>query len=233
MPQGSVYPGAGSIRADSPADASEIQDTLRHCCIYKRAISTESIRHIAGADAAYAGDRVCAAVVVLTFPGLSIVEKACAIQKVTFPYIPGLLSFREGPAVLDAFFRLKTAPDVLIVNGHGAAHPKRFGIASHLGLILEIPSIGIAQRLLTGSAGFPGTQRGSVQPVLDRCGVIGMAVRTKEGSKPVFVSAGHKTDLDQAVEVALRTTAGHRITEPVWHADRVSRGCMAKNAVTG
>jgi len=223
MRMGSGVSGNGRIHADSPAEAAKIQETLRHHCIIKRTIETGRIRFVAGADAAYDHDMIYAAVVVLTFPGLEVVEKTCTVHRVPFPYIPGLLSFREGPAILDAACRLNAVPDLIFINGHGYAHPKRFGLASHVGLMLDIPSVGIAQRLLAGTAAFPGESRGSMQPVLDRSEVIGMAVRTLAGQKPVFVSAGHKVDLDQAVEIALRTTMDHRITEPVWHADQVSR----------
>jgi deoxyribonuclease V len=225
---GAAVPGTELTCAGDPKKAQEIQKALRHRCIVERTTGTGRIRYVAGADAAYEKDTVYAAVVVLAFPDLGVVETACAARKVAFPYIPGLLSFREGPAVLDAFYRLKTVPDLLLLNGHGYAHPERFGIASHVGVILDIPSVGIAQRLLTGSAAFPDAGRGSVQPVLDKSEVIGMAVRTKEGSKPVFVSAGHRVNLELAVEIALKTTTSHRITEPVWHADQLSRQCRER-----
>ncbi len=214
---------SGAIHADGPAEALKIQETLRHHCILKRTVETGGIHHVAGADAAYAQERIHAAVVVLTFPNLTFVESASSVQKVPFPYIPGLLAFREGPAIVDAFSCLSTVPDLIFLNGHGYAHPRRFGIASHVGLMLDIPSIGIAQRLLTGTAAFPGAASGSTKPVLDNGEVIGMAVRTISGGKPVFISAGHRVDLDQAVEMALKSTRDHRITEPVWHADHISR----------
>ncbi len=215
----------GLIHADSPADAQRIQETLRHRCRTIKTIDTDRIRYVAGADAAYAQNRIHAAIAVLAFPGLEVVETACVAEEIPFPYIPGFLSFREGPAILSAFFCLDTVPDLIIINGHGVAHPKRFGIASHIGVILDLPSIGVAQRLLTGTAAFPGTARGSIRPVLDGDDVIGMAVRTVEGSKPVFVSAGHKVDLTQAVAMALAATTKHRLTEPLWHADHLSRQC--------
>jgi deoxyribonuclease V len=227
------YPGhAGSerIRALDLAEAEKIQEMLRHHCIFERTIDIGEIRHVAGADAAYDQDTIYAAVVVMTFPGLEVVETACTVQEVPFPYIPGLLSFREGPAVLEAFRSLTTVPDLIFMNGHGYAHPKRFGIASHVGLILDVPSIGVAQRLLTGSGALPDVARGSGKPVLDKSEVIGMAVRTVTGAKPVFISAGHKVDLAQAVDMVLKTTALHRITEPVWQADQVSRQCRNRQS---
>jgi deoxyribonuclease V len=235
MQKGKKYPEHAApefIRAPGPTEAKKIQEMLRHHCIIERTIDICEIRHVAGADAAYDQDTIYAAVVVMTFPGREVVEKTCTVQEVPFPYIPGLLSFREGPALLDAFSSLITVPDLIFMNGHGYAHPKRFGIASHVGLLLDIPSIGMAQRLLTGSAAVPGATRGSTEPVLDKSEVIGMAVRTVTGAKPVFISAGHKVDLVQAVDMALKTTKVHRITEPVWHADQLSRQCRDKQSGT-
>jgi len=224
--------GAELIHADGPVKAMEIQEELRQRRTIKKTTDTGKIRHVAGADAAYAGDRIHAAVTVLTFPGLEVVEKTCTVGRAPFPYIPGLLSFREGPAILDAFSHLTAIPGLIVLNGHGIAHPRRFGIACHVGFILGIPSVGIARRLLTGTAAVPGTGRGCTAAVFDGDEVIGMAVRTVEDKKPVFVSAGYGVDLGQAVEMALKTTTGHRITEPVWHADQLSRRCREEHAGT-
>jgi len=220
------------IRAVDPAEARKIQEMLRHRCIVKRTIDAGEIRHVAGADAAYSKDTIYAAVVVMTFPSLAVVEKTCTVQKIPFPYIPGLLAFREGPAITEAFYRLTTVPDLLLINGHGYAHKKRIGIASHVGVVLDVPSIGVAQRLLTGIAAIPGAGRGSTEPVLDNNEIVGMAVRTVTDAKPVFVSAGHKVDLAQAVDLALKTSRTHRLTEPVWHADRMSRQCRNDQPVS-
>jgi deoxyribonuclease V len=220
------------IRAPDPVKAQEIQEMLRHHCIGERTIDICEIRYIAGADAAYDHDTIYAAVVVMKFPGLEVVEKACSVQEARFPYIPGLLSFREGPAILEAFSTLMTIPDIIFMNGHGYAHPKRFGLACHVGLLLDIPSIGVAKRLLIGDVSQPGEARGSTGPVLDKQEIIGMAVRTVQNQKPVFVSAGHKVDLAQAVDMALKTTTLHRITESVWHADQVSRQCRDRQSGT-
>jgi len=224
--------GTKYIRAADPQEAEKIQQRLCRHCILERTIDICEIRHVAGADAAYNQDTIYAAVVVMRFPGLKVVEKTCAVQEIPFPYIPGLLSFREGPAIIDAFNCLTTVPDLIFINGHGYAHPKRFGLASHVGLVLDVPSVGVAQRLLTGSFTLPGADRGSAGPVLDNTEVIGMAVRTVTGTKPVFISAGHKVDLAQAVDIALKTTITHRITEPVWQADQVSRQCRDKQSGT-
>jgi len=219
------------IRAPDPAEAIRIQEMLRYHCIIERTIDICEIRYVAGADAAYDQDMIYAAIVVMKFPGLEVVEKTCSVQEVSFPYIPGLLSFREGPAILDAFSNLTTVPDLIFMNGHGYAHPKRFGLASHVGLLLDIPSIGVAKRLLIGEVALPGAARGSTEPVLDNGEIIGRAVRTVQDAKPVFVSVGNKVDLTQAVDMALKTTTIHRITEPLWHADLVSRQCRDKKPV--
>jgi deoxyribonuclease V len=227
------YPGHAAperIRALDPAEAEKIQEMLRHHCILERTIDICEIRHVAGADAAYDRDTIYAAVVVLTFPGLEVVEKTCTVQEIPFPYIPGLLSFREGPSILEAFSNLTTVPDLIFINGHGYAHPKRFGIASHVGLVLDVPSVGVAQRLLTGSVALPDAARGSTEPVLENNEIIGMVVRTVKDAKPVFISVGHKVDLAQAVDMALKTTTLHRITESVWHADQLSRQCRNKQS---
>jgi len=226
MQTGKNYPECSPsefIRAPDPAEALRIQEMLRHHCILERTIDICEIRYVAGADAAYDQDTIYAAIVVMKFPGLEVVEKTCSVQEVSFPYIPGLLSFREGPALLDAFSSLITVPDLIFMNGHGYAHPKRFGLASHVGLLLDIPSVGVAKRLLIGEVALPGAACGSTEPVLDSGEIIGRAVRTVKDAKPVFVSAGHKVDLAQAVDMALKTTRIHRITEPVWHADHLSR----------
>jgi len=235
MQTGTKYTGhadAKHIRAADPQEAERIQQTLCRYCILERTIDICEIRYVAGADAAYDQDTIYAAVVVMRFPGLGVVEKTCTVQGVPFPYIPGLLSFREGPAILDAFSCLTTVPDLIFINGHGYAHPKRFGLASHVGLVLDVPSVGVAQRLLTGSVTLPGAARGCAEPVLDNTEVIGMAVRTVPGAKPVFISAGHRVDLAQAVDMVLKTTTAHRITEPIWLADQLSRQCRDKQSGT-
>jgi len=166
---------------------------------------------------------VYAAIIVMTFPALDVVEQSCAAMKISFPYIPGLLSFREGPAVIDAFDQLTCIPDLIFLNGHGYAHPARAGIASHIGVVLDTPSIGVAQRLLTGTGVMPALCRGSTEQVYAEDEVIGMAVRTREGAKPVYVSVGHKVNLFQAVGLVLRTATTHRFPEPLRCADIMSR----------
>jgi deoxyribonuclease V len=219
------------VHANSRAEAVGIQERLR-LRIVQTGTDTARIRYIAGADAAYTRTMVCAAVSVLTYPGLSVSETRFSSAPAAFPYIPGLLAFREGPAILEAYSRLEISPDLLLLNGHGYAHPERFGLASHIGVILDLPTIGVAQRLMTGTAAMPKEARGSAEPVLDRNEVIGMAVRTVAGEKPVFVSAGHRMEPGSAVALVLSATRSHRITEPLWQADRASRECRKRLAGT-
>jgi deoxyribonuclease V len=132
---------------------------------------------------------------------------------VQFPYISGLLAFREGPALIAAYEKLDQAPDLIVFNGHGYAHPRRCGLASHLGVLLNLPSIGVANRIMIGDVGVLGTKRGSIAPIHDGRELIGMAVRTQENARPIYASIGHKVDLEQAVELILMTTTIHRFPE--------------------
>src|SRR5512136_3190248 len=144
-------------------------------------------------------------------------------REVPFPYVPGYFAFREGPAVMAAVSGLTRRPDLLLVDGHGRAHPRRAGIACHVGLLLGIPTVGVAKRILSGDAGEIGPARGSRYAIMDRGEITGMAVRTKAGSRPVFVSAGFATDLETSVAAVLSTTASSRVPAPVREAHRISR----------
>jgi deoxyribonuclease V len=174
------------------------------------------LRHIAGVDVSYAvkPDAMYAGAVVLDARDLSVVERRGAVRKTRFPYIPGLLSFRETPAILAAMKKLKTRPDCIIVDGQGIAHPRRFGIASHLGVILDIPTIGCAKSLLVGGHGPVGEARGSWAALRFERRVIGRALRTRDAVKPVFVSPGHKVSFSRAAEIVLRCCTRYRLPEP-------------------
>lgn len=198
----------------STAEARRIRDAL--IPLRRDAPAPARIRHVAGADVSYErwSDRFHAAVVVLAYPSLEIVEVAAAEGTVRFPYVPGYLTFREGPVVLQAFERLRTRPDVVVFDGHGVAHPGRFGIAAHLGVLLDLPSIGCAKSRLVGEYLEPASRRGSRRPLLDRGEVIGKVLRTREGVRPVFVSVGHRMRLDDACRLLLRCVRKVRIPEP-------------------
>ena len=175
---------------------------------------------VAGADVSYNrfSPIFYAAVVVLRICDGSIVEMQSAVRKSPFPYVPGLLTFREGPVLLEVFAKLKTRPDAVMFDGAGYAHPRRFGLACHLGLWLDVPSLGCAKSILVGKARSPGQKAGSLAPLKDGKEIIGSAVRTKHGIKPVYVSVGHKIDLASAVKLTLESCRGYRLPEPTRQA---------------
>lgn len=180
---------------------------------------------VAGVDVAYDKARglAQAAVAVFGFPALDLVETALAVVPLTFPYVPGLLSFRELPAVLAALAAVRAAPDLLVVDGHGLAHPRRFGIASHLGVYLDVPAIGVAKSRLVGDHDEPGPARGDHAPLAHKGEVVGAVVRTRAGVRPVYVSVGHRVSLDAAVGLALACTLRYRLPETTRAADRLSK----------
>jgi deoxyribonuclease V len=171
---------------------------------------------VAAADVSYSkqSDRLYAAVVVVRAGSLELIERACVIGSAAFPYVPGLLSFRELPPVLEAFGQLATVPDVVLCDGQGFAHPRRFGLACHLGLWLDLPTIGCAKSRLLGTYDEPGPQRGDRSRLLDGDEVIGAVVRTRTRVKPLYVSAGHRCDLEAAVAVTLATAVSYRLPVP-------------------
>ena len=177
---------------------------------------------IAGADVSYSrfANVLYAGVVVLRMADLAIVERREAVRETKFPYVPGLLSFREAPALLEALAQVKSAPDVVVLDGHGFAHPRRFGLACHIGLWLDRPCLGCAKSRLTGTFKRLGVKAESRASLVDGDEIIGAVVRTKTNVKPVFVSVGHRIDLESAVRIILTVRAGHRIPEPTRLADQ-------------
>ncbi|MGE5618037.1 MAG: deoxyribonuclease V [Sphingomonadaceae bacterium] len=179
------------------------------------------ICHVAGVDISgvRSEGEATAAAVLLSFPGLQLVDESRVKGPLEFPYIPGFLSFREAPLMLEALRGLRTEPDLIMVDGQGRAHPRRLGIASHLGLIVNKPTIGCAKSRLVGKYTEPAEEAGSTAPLVDRDEVIGAVVRTKTGVKPIFVSVGHKISLQKAVDLVMRCTLpGQRIPEPTRQA---------------
>ena len=170
---------------------------------------------VAGIDIGFEdGGRITrAAVAVLALPGLEVVESALARRPTDYPYVPGLLSFREIPAALLALASLRTTPDLLVADGQGRAHPRRFGLASHLGWLLDRPTIGAAKSRLTGEARMPSPERGATSPLIDRDEVVGAVVRTRDGVAPLYVSVGHRVSLGRAVELTLELTPRFRVPE--------------------
>ena len=208
----------------SNEQAIAIQERLRQEVVCQDQIG--GLQLVAGVDAAYeAGGTVTrAAVAVLSFSDLERVETAVAVRPTSFPYVPGLLSFREAPAILEALSGLKSSPDLLVCDGHGIAHPRRLGIASHLGLLTGLPSIGVAKSILIGRHAPLGEQRGAWQPLVDQSEVVGAALRTCPGVKPVYVSIGHRLSLETAIQLVLRCTGKYRLPEPARLAHLLASG---------
>lgn len=179
------------------------------------------VRRVAGTDCAYkdGGKIVRAVVAVLSFPDLTLLEHTAGEAPANFPYIPGFLSFREVPALLAAYGKLKTRPDLLLCDGQGYAHPRRFGIACHLGVTLDLPSIGVAKSRLIGKHREPNSASGSRVPLTDKGETIGAVLRTKDKVSPLYISIGHRISLDTAVDYVLRCCRGYRLPETTRWAD--------------
>jgi len=207
-----------------PAAAIALQRNLRAHLILTDRIGP--VRRVAGVDVGFeAGGAVTrAAVAVLRYPELDVLETVVARRPTTFPYIPGLLSFRELPAVLAALDRLREPPDLLLCDGQGIAHPRRFGIASHLGLLVDIPSIGVAKSRLCGAHEEPPNQRGAWTPLRAEGEIIGAALRTRVGVKPLYVSSGHRIGLETAIAYVMGCCARYRLPETTRHAHRLASG---------
>jgi len=203
----------------SPQEAISLQKKLASRIVARGKVKNP--RLIAGCDISSSvhSDQARASVVVLAFPDLETVEEKVVKGKVGFPYVPGLLSFREGPLLLKAFSLLESDPDLIFFDGQGIAHPRRFGLASHLGLWLDRPSIGCAKSRYIGEYKEPGKKRGESSPLKDKNGeIIGAVLRTRGGVKPIFVSVGHKVDLGDAVRLTLAVHGGYRIPRPTRRA---------------
>jgi deoxyribonuclease V len=203
-------------------EALAIQRRLRPLVRQEGSLALDDIHTVAGVDVSY-GEVGRAAVAVLAFPELEVLEEVAIEGAVSFPYVPGLLSFREAPLALAALERVRTRPDVLMFDGQGYAHPRRLGLASHLGVYLDMPSIGAAKSRLVGTYAEPGPNIGDRTPLVHRGEVVGVALRTKPRTNPLFVSAGHKLDLETAVAVVLRSLRGYRLPEPTRLADKLTK----------
>jgi deoxyribonuclease V len=183
-----------------------------------------ALRTVAGVDVGFDRQGSCcrAAVVVLQLPALALEEQVVVERPVQFPYVPGLLGFREAPVALAALAALTTPPDLLVCDGQGLAHPRRFGLACHLGLLADIPSIGAAKSRLIGSHAPVGDERGDWQPLLDAGEVIGAVLRTRPCAHPLYVSSGHRISLASAIDLVLRCSAGYRLPEPTRRAHQLA-----------
>jgi deoxyribonuclease V len=197
----------------TPEEAISIQHDLRKQVFVQN--DFDKINLVAGIDVGYSkkGNKMSAAIVILTYPALELKTFVCSQQKVTFPYMTGLLSFREAPVILKAYERLKEIPDVMICDGHGIAHPRQFGLASHIGILTGIPTIGVAKKLLTGRHDPIPAKKGSIVPLLSNNHQIGAVLRTRTNVKPIYISVGHKISLSKAIEIVFGCTTGFRLPE--------------------
>lgn len=202
-------------------EAKAIQISLRDRV---RILSLKKRPHlVAGVDAAFDGDRVIGAACLYRYPEGVCIEETWVEQDVRFPYVPGFLSFREAPVILDAIARFGAMPDVFIIDGHGIAHPLRFGIASHIGVLLDKPTIGCAKSRLCGEYEEPPFRRGTWSTLLLDGEPVGAVVRTRDGVRPLFVSPGHRIDLEDSIDTVLMCLTKYRLPEPLRKADSLSK----------
>lgn len=203
--------------------AIALQRDLAARLVSDRRLDLTALRLVAGIDVSVREEQSHAAIVVMNFPALEILETATATLPTPFPYVPGLLSFREGEVILAAYEKLERTPDVLIFDGQGQAHPRRLGIAAHLGLWIERPTIGCAKSLLIGHHAEPGNNKGDFESLLGKKGeVVGVVLRTRPGVKPVYVSPGHLCDLDSARRVVMACVTRYRLPEPTRRAHQAA-----------
>jgi deoxyribonuclease V len=212
----------------SPEEARRLQEGLASRVEAGPALDLEEVRYVAGADVSTQDGMAYATVVVLDFPGLSVVEAQGFEAPLEFPYVPGLLSFREMPSLLGALEKVETAVDVVVLDAQGLAHPRRIGLASHVGLFLDVPTVGCAKTVLVGKFEEPRMEKGNATDMVHRGEVVGRAVRTRDGVSPVYVSVGNGVDLDSTVELVLACCTKYRLPEPTRQAhnaaNRLRRG---------
>ena len=225
--------GAGADPEPWPRDEAEalrVQERLRALVSLESEGLPAGARRVAGLDVAYAVDEsvVAGAVAVVDPSTGDVVETATATRPVEFPYVPGLLAFREIPALLDALDRLAEPPDVLVCDGYGLAHPCRFGLACHLGVLTGLASLGVAKTAFIGAFDEPGSRRGDWSALVDGGEEVGRVLRTQDGVKPVFVSVGHRVGMQEAAELTLRLAAPYRLPETTRQADRLSRRALTQ-----
>ena len=207
----------------TPQEARDIQEELRQRVVTEDRFG--SVRIVVGLDAHYAPRQglVWGAAAAMSYPELLLLESALACAPLTFPYVPGYLSFREAPALLAALQSLSLRPDLLLVDGQGLAHPRRFGLACHVGVLAALPTVGVAKSRLVGSHEEPEPARGNSTSLLFHGDVMGAVVRTRSNTRPLFVSVGHRIGLASAVQWVLRCVGRYRLPEPIRAADRLSR----------
>ncbi|QLJ03878.1 endonuclease V [Streptomyces sp. NEAU-sy36] len=221
-------PGIPAGRPATEEEARAVQDELRDRVVLDEPGPPPGTGRVTGVDVAYDDERdlVAAAAVVLDAASLEVVAEATAVGPVSFPYVPGLLAFREIPTVLAALDSLPCPPGLVVCDGYGLAHPRRFGLASHLGVLTGLPTIGVAKNPFTFTYEDPAAARGSSAPLLAGAEEVGRALRTRDGVKPVFVSVGHRVSLDNAVAHTLALTPAFRLPETTRRADALCRRAL-------
>ena len=204
------------------AEAKEIQERLRHKVVTSDRL--EKVEYVMGVDIGFKDNYKIsqAAAVVLSYPKLELVEKAIACIPTTFPYVPGYLSFREIPAILEAVALIKQTPDLILCDGQGLAHPRRLGLASHLGVLLDLPTIGVAKSRFIGEHEPVPLEKGSHQPLLDKNETIGVVLRSRTNIKPIYVSIGHKISLPTAIDYVMGCLTKYRLPETTRWADKLA-----------
>lgn len=209
-------------RANNIAEAKLIQEKLRHQVIIRDDLGT--VQYVAGVDVGFKNNYQItqAAIAVLSFPSLELIESAIAQIPTTFPYIPGFLSFREIPAIIEALKKIQTTPDLILCDGQGLAHPRRFGLACHLGVLLDIPTIGVAKSLLVGKHEELPLDKGSWQPLIDGDETIGLVLRSRTKVKPIYISIGHKISLPTAKDYVMQCLTKYRLPETTRWADKLA-----------
>jgi deoxyribonuclease V len=207
-----------------PEDITEAKKVQK---VFKKKVRITPLRKspecVAGVDAAFFEDKIIGVACLYRYPEIILIEEAYSLTEVSFPYIPGFLSFREGPAIIKAMSNLKVKPHVILFDGQGIAHPKGLGIASHIGVLLDIPTIGCAKSRLVGNYREPGLKKGSRSSLRYNKKIIGVVLRTKDNVKPVFVSPGHRINLKNSIKIVLGCTSTYRISEPLRRADFISK----------
>lgn len=209
----------------SPKEAVSLQNQLSAKVEIKR-FDPHLAKNVVGADVSYLKERnlALAALVIMKIPEFEILECSTFVDEIKFPYVPGLLAFRELPALLNCFLKLRSPFDAVLVDGHGIAHPRKFGLASHLGIILEKPTVGVAKKLLYGCKIIPDNQIGAKEYLYDKSkNRVGVVLRTRVNVKPIYISPGNLADIDSSLELTLKTTDKYRLPEPLRVAHQITR----------
>jgi deoxyribonuclease V len=199
----------------SPTEAIALQKRLAPLVDRESPLDLLNLNWVAGIDVSVKNEISRASVVMLSFPDLTIAETVTAQMPTPFPYIPGLLSFREGQVILAAYEKLKQAPDAIIIDGMGIMHPRRLGIASHIGLWLDVPTVGCGKTYFLGTYADPAPEKGAWQPLFHEGEILGAVLRTRDNVKPVYISVGHRATLETACELVMRCVTRYRLPEPI------------------